>query len=110
MKVIALIFGIVLLIVGLVAASYSIVLVPGYDSTVATVYSYPYQTVGIVLIIAGVIFAGLGLFYSPQKTNNLPPRAMTNCPVCNKTISSENNFCPYCATDLKMQKLQQQPK
>ena len=33
-----------------------------------------------------------------------------SCPVCNKTISSENNFCPYCATDLKMQKLQQQPK
>ena len=31
------------------------------------------------------------------------------CPVCNKTVSSENNFCPYCATDLKGQKLQQQP-
>ncbi len=32
-----------------------------------------------------------------------------NCPVCNKTISKENNFCPYCATDLRGQKLQQQP-
>ena len=32
-----------------------------------------------------------------------------NCSVCNKTISSENNFCPYCATDLRGQKLQQQP-
>jgi hypothetical protein len=30
-----------------------------------------------------------------------------SCPVCNKTISSEYNFCPYCATDLKGQKLQQ---
>ena len=30
-----------------------------------------------------------------------------SCPVCNKTISSENNFCPYCATDLRGQKLQQ---
>ncbi len=30
-----------------------------------------------------------------------------NCPVCNKTISSENNFCPYCATDLRKQKPQQ---
>ncbi|MGD0995471.1 MAG: zinc-ribbon domain-containing protein [Candidatus Bathyarchaeia archaeon] len=27
-----------------------------------------------------------------------------SCPVCNKTISSENNFCPYCATDLRGQK------
>src|SRR5208283_236156 len=32
-----------------------------------------------------------------------------SCPVCNKTISSEYNFCPYCAADLRGQKLQQQP-
>jgi hypothetical protein len=32
-----------------------------------------------------------------------------SCPVCNKTISKENNFCPYCATDLRGQKLQMQP-
>jgi|SRR5208283_4034549 len=32
-----------------------------------------------------------------------------SCPVCNKTISKENNFCPYCATDLRGQKLQKQP-
>ncbi len=31
-----------------------------------------------------------------------------SCPVCNKTISSENNFCPYCATDLRKQNLQLQ--
>jgi uncharacterized paraquat-inducible protein A len=24
-----------------------------------------------------------------------------SCPVCHKTISSENNFCPYCAADLR---------
>jgi len=30
-----------------------------------------------------------------------------SCPVCNKIISKENNFCPYCATDLREQKLQQ---
>src|SRR5208283_2282868 len=30
-----------------------------------------------------------------------------SCPFCNKTISKENNFCPYCATDLRGQKLQQ---
>jgi hypothetical protein len=26
-----------------------------------------------------------------------------NCPVCNRTISSENNFCRYCGTDLRGQ-------
>jgi endogenous inhibitor of DNA gyrase (YacG/DUF329 family) len=35
-------------------------------------------------------------------TNNLT--TAKNCPVCNKTISSENNFCPYCAADLRAQK------
>jgi hypothetical protein len=29
-----------------------------------------------------------------------------SCPACNKTISSEYNFCPYCAADQR-QKLQQ---
>ena len=29
---------------------------------------------------------------------------MKSCPACNKTISSDNNFCPFCATDLRMQK------
>ena len=33
-----------------------------------------------------------------------------SCPVCDKTISSEYNFCPYCATALKAQRLQQQPR
>lgn len=32
-----------------------------------------------------------------------------SCPVCNKTISKDNNFCPYCATDLRRKKLQRQP-
>jgi len=32
-----------------------------------------------------------------------------NCPLCNKTVSPEDNFCPYCATDLKGRKLQRQP-
>jgi hypothetical protein len=26
-----------------------------------------------------------------------------DCPVCNKAISSEDNFCPYCASDLRSQ-------
>ena len=31
-----------------------------------------------------------------------------SCPVCNKTVSSEDNFCSYCATDLRGQKVHQQ--
>jgi len=27
-----------------------------------------------------------------------------NCPVCNRTVFSENNFCPYCGTNLREQK------
>jgi len=27
-----------------------------------------------------------------------------SCPVCNKTTSSENSFCPSCGTDLRGQK------
>ena len=26
-----------------------------------------------------------------------------NCPVCNKIISAENNFCPYCGNNLRGQ-------
>jgi hypothetical protein len=26
-------------------------------------YSYPFQTVGIILILVGIVFVGLGLFY-----------------------------------------------
>jgi hypothetical protein len=112
MKAFALIFGIALLIGGVVASLYQET-IDGYDTG-----RYPYQTVGILLIVVGLIFVGLTLFYSPRKTNDLPPsRAMTNpqqtssiqgrsgiaknCPVCNKTISSDSNFCPYCATDLR---------
>ena len=29
-----------------------------------------------------------------------------NCPVCNKTVSVEYNFCPYCSADFRGLKLQ----
>ena len=32
-----------------------------------------------------------------------------NCPVCNRTVSSENNFCPYCGIDLRGQKFSNSP-
>jgi hypothetical protein len=28
-----------------------------------------------------------------------------NCTVCNRTVSSENSFCPYCGAVLKAQKV-----
>ena len=32
-----------------------------------------------------------------------------NCPVCDKTISPENNFCAHCGTDLRGQELNNSP-
>jgi uncharacterized membrane protein HdeD (DUF308 family) len=53
------VFGIVLLIIGLVASFYKD---PYYYK------DYPYQTIGIVLVIAGILFVALGFLYSPRKT------------------------------------------
>jgi len=39
---------------------------------------------------------------SPTK---MPSGTAKLCPACNKTISPEYNFCPYCATDLRGQKV-----
>jgi hypothetical protein len=66
-----LLFGIILLVVGLVASFYQeqhYVYHVGYQTVT------PYQSVGIILAIAGIIFVALGFFYpsqrpsSPQKT------------------------------------------
>jgi len=54
-----LVFGIVLLAIGLVLSLYRV----GYYS-----FTYPYQTIGIVLIVAGIVFAALGFLYPPRKT------------------------------------------
>ena len=67
----SLIFGAVLLLIGLVASSYESRYYFSDGSYLS--HGYPYQTIGIVLIVAGLIFVGLGLFYSPRKTNTLPP-------------------------------------
>jgi hypothetical protein len=66
----SLIFGIVLSIMGLVASLYPVTQ-NNYQGInyVNNVSTYPYQTVGIVLIVIGLIFVGLGLFYSPPKTD-----------------------------------------
>jgi vacuolar-type H+-ATPase subunit I/STV1 len=67
----SLIFGAVLLLIGLVASFYN----SGEGIYGGKGYSnfYPYQTIGIILILIGIVFVGLGLFYSPRKINDLPP-------------------------------------
>jgi hypothetical protein len=67
----SLIFGAILLLIGLVAYFYQAE--HWYSSDYWVSLGYPYQTIGIILIVAGIVFVGLGLFYSPRKTNNLPP-------------------------------------
>jgi vacuolar-type H+-ATPase subunit I/STV1 len=67
----SLIFGAVLLLIGLVASFYESRQYV-YGETYIS-HGYPYQTVGIILILVGIVFVGLGLFYSPRKTNDLPP-------------------------------------
>jgi hypothetical protein len=57
-------FGIILLIIGLVASFYQeqhYVYHVGYQTVT------PYQSVGIILAIAGIIFVALGFFYAPRK-------------------------------------------
>jgi len=51
------IFGIFLLLIGLGASFY----VEG-----EYVRRYPYQSVGLVLVLIGVVFVALGFFYSPR--------------------------------------------
>ena len=69
----SLIFGAFLLLIGLVASFYN----SGYNSSYYPYEwiskGYPYQTIGIILTVVGIVFVGLGLFYSPRKTNELPP-------------------------------------
>lgn len=55
-----LIFGIILFLIGLVASFYP---EQYYD-----IVRYPHQNLGIVLILAGIVFTALGFLYSPRKT------------------------------------------
>ena len=64
------IFGIILLIIGLVASFYSRTEYPSGGPN-----TYPYQSIGILLVIAGIMFVALGLLYSTRKT---PPPPSSN--------------------------------
>jgi hypothetical protein len=53
-------FGIVLLIIGLFASFY-------YESIDNGLKTYPYQTVGIVLDVCGIVSVALGLLYPSRR-------------------------------------------
>ncbi len=42
----------------------------------------------------------------PSSQPNIPstPPITKTCPVCKKTIASAQNFCPYCPSDLRVQR------
>jgi nitric oxide reductase large subunit len=60
-----LILGIILLLIGLIASLY-------YESKsifgIEYMRTYPYQSIGIVLVLVGAGFIALAFFYSPRKT------------------------------------------
>lgn len=68
------VFGIVLLVIGLYASFYESKYWNGDDQRWEsyTPAHYPYQSVGIVLIVAGIVFVPLGLLYPARKTPQPP--------------------------------------
>src|SRR5208283_76879 len=51
------------------------------------------------------IIAEIYQYVARRKSKIINSSAMSglvkNCPVCHKIVPSDNNFCPYCATDLR---------
>jgi hypothetical protein len=63
------IFGIVLLAIGLFASFYKVTKRVGQPPAAVIVQiSYPYQNMGIVLVIIAIVFLGLGLLYPFNRT------------------------------------------
>jgi vacuolar-type H+-ATPase subunit I/STV1 len=54
------VFGIILLIIGLVASFYR-----------DPVFKYPYQTFGIILSVAGIMIVVLGFLYPSHRTDGM---------------------------------------
>ena len=62
-------FGIILLAIGLFACFYSVTEEAG---TYYATTTYPYQSpVGIILTVAGIVLTALGLLYSPKRTDQI---------------------------------------
>lgn len=64
------IFGIILLVIGLVASFYHAT--ETYEGLTFD-KGYPYQTIGILLDVAGIVFVALGLLYPSRKMPSPPP-------------------------------------
>lgn len=62
-------FGIILLVIGLVASFYSHTEYPTSGRVV-----YPYQSVGLLLDVAGIVFVALGFLYPSYKTPSPQPQ------------------------------------
>jgi len=75
------IFGIILLTIGSVASYYQWT---QYETHVLDIphIVYPYNNVGIILLVAGIIFMALGFLYSPLKT---PPPTSSSLPQPSST-------------------------
>jgi glucan phosphoethanolaminetransferase (alkaline phosphatase superfamily) len=66
-KTTCIVFGVILLAIGLFASFYRIIHDVGQPpEAVIPKMVYPYQSVGIILLAAGIIFIALGFLY-PQK-------------------------------------------
>lgn len=101
------IVGGVLLLVGFFASLY-------YESKtlfdIEYMRTYPYQNVGIALIVAGAVLIGIGAIYSPQKKPQQPivpsPSATTYsfavdhrfCAFCGEKLPQGATHCPKCGT------------
>jgi len=99
--------GILLLLVGFVASFY-------YESKtifgIEYMRTYPYQNVGIALIVAGAVLIGIGVIYSPQKNAQQPvvpspPATIYSfavghrfCAFCGEKLPQDATHCPKCGT------------
>jgi len=64
----SMLFGIILLVIGLVASFYEewVYYQPYMEEGYYISKGYPYQGIGVVLVLIGVVFIALGFFYSPR--------------------------------------------
>lgn len=69
---------------------------------------YPYQLVGIILVILGIILGAIGftegIYYMSVRTKSMEElklMATTNkCPNCGKQILQKTPYCPFCGKPL----------
>jgi hypothetical protein len=68
----SMIFGTVILAIGLFASFYHVIHTVGQPpEAVILQIVYPFESVGIILLAAGVIFIALGLLHPPFKDNHI---------------------------------------